>query len=60
MWEIKIKKVNVRVEKGQTQFKVADLHIGTDTFESECTGLAANGKCSKQGRLWHYFKMVLL
>lgn len=23
-----IKKVNVRVEKGQTQYKVADMHIG--------------------------------
>lgn len=53
-------KVNVRVEKDQTQYRVADLNIRTDTFESECTGLAANGKCSKQGRLWHYFKMVLL
>lgn len=55
-----IKKVNVRVEKGQTQYKVADLHIGTDTFESECTGSAANGKFSKQKGFWQYFKMVLL
>lgn len=52
-----IKKVNVRVEKGQTQYKVADLHVGTVTFESECTKLAANGKFSKQEGFWQYFKM---